>query len=277
MNYQIKYITKQEAIDDYLTMLDFDLNLLNNETKVSNKWIDFFTFGERLNTVSVKGINFYNFMKSDLDTPAVKRMIHFYKGDVRPCILYKIYKLIHGTVGLFSPIRAREILSIYHPHTVFDPCAGWGCRMTGTASLNIPRYIGIDLNPNLRIPLTMMEQELRKLSNTHIELIFGDCLKVDFSKYRYDCIFTSPPYFNLELYTGTVYRTKKEWIETFYEPLFLALWTNLQPKGVMILSIPKDVFSIVCRVLNKEPITQYPFLRRHRSNDPEYIYVWAKD
>jgi hypothetical protein len=274
---EIKNISKQDAFRDYMDMLEFDLSRLTTDTKVGNKWIDHFTFEERLNTISIKGINFKQFIEHHLNTPAVKKMIDFYKGDTRVCILYKIYKFMHGTVGLFSPIRAREILYIYQPNTVLDPCMGWGCRMTGTASLGIPRYIGVDLNPNLRIPLTMMSIELQRVSNTSMQLFFGDCLQIDYSKLVYDCIFTSPPYFNTELYTGTERRTKKDWVASFYEPLFKVIWRHLQPKGVMILSIPKDVFSIVCRVLNKQPITQYPFLRRHRSKEPEYIYVWSKD
>jgi len=274
---EIKNISKEDALSDYIKMTEFDLSQLTTDTKVGNKWVDFFTFPERLNTTTIRGVNFKQFIESHLDKPSVKKMIQYYKGDTRLSILYKIYKFHNGTVGLFTPIRAREVLSMYAPTTVLDPCMGWGCRMTGTASLNIPHYIGVELNPNLRIPLTDMRNALQNLSATQIKLFFGDCRYTDYASLHYDCIFTSPPYFNLELYTGTKKRTKKEWIESFYEPLFKVIWRHLRPKGVMILSIPDDVFSIVCRVINQQPMTRFPFMRRHRSHKIEYIYVWGKD
>jgi hypothetical protein len=284
-----KQISKEDALQDYFKCIEFDLSNLTKDTRTGNKFVNYFTFEERLNTKSfkgqsVKGQSFYDFLNPEhLETISVKKMIDFYKNKGADTtslkILYKIYKFTTGNcIGLFTPIRAREILYVYqyNIHTILDPCMGWGCRMTATASLNIPRYIGIDLNPNLKVPLTDMSLELNKVSNTNFELYFTDCLKIDYSKLKYDCIFTSPPYFNKELYTGTIKRTNEEWIKDFYQPLFKIIWKHLRQNGMMILSIPNDIFEIVRDVIGKEPYTRFPLLRRYRSKEKEYIFVWVK-
>ena len=48
-----------------------------------------------------------------------------------------------------------------------------------------------------------MVKLLNKLgTNTKIKLMFKDALKVDYSKLDYDCVLTSPPYYNVEVYEG---------------------------------------------------------------------------
>jgi 16S rRNA G966 N2-methylase RsmD len=97
-----------------------------------------------------------------------------------------------------------DIYNRFKPTSILDFTMGWGGRLVGACAMDIPSYIGIDLNKNLIKPYEEMVKTLKELgTKTEIKLIFKDALKVDYSKLNYDCVFTSPPYYNIELYTGT--------------------------------------------------------------------------
>ena len=73
-----------------------------------------------------------------------------------------------------------------------------------------------------------MVKTLKPLTETKIELIFKDALKVDYSKIDYDLVLTSPPYYNTEIYKGTKKMDKENWNNNFYKPLFTKTFANLK-------------------------------------------------
>ena len=96
-----------------------------------------------------------------------------------------------------------ELYSRFKPKSVLDFTMGWGGRLVGACALDVPNYIGIDSNKQLKEPYQRMVKLLNKLgTNTKINLMFKDALKVDYSKLDYDCVLTSPPYYNVEVYEG---------------------------------------------------------------------------
>lgn len=278
---EIKNISREDAHNAYRKMIEFDLADLTPESKLGNDFVDFFTFPARLNTKAKRmGYSFWDFVNDEkyLKRHSTVKLIEFYGGDTSLKTLYKIYKYQLGTIGLFRPIRAREVLSIYQHEitTVLDCCSGWGCRMTGAASLDIPNYIGIDINPDLREPLSKMREELSLLgSQTNIELIFTDAATVDYTALTYDCVFTSPPYFNTEIYVGTRRRTTVEWTR-WYQSVFSKIFENLAPGGLMILNVPQDIYNSIFLIIFGKPETRIPILKRNRG-PAEYIYVWRKN
>ena len=52
---KIKNITQEEAIQDFEHLKRMDLKTITNETRIGNKFVDFFTFRQRLETIGVKG------------------------------------------------------------------------------------------------------------------------------------------------------------------------------------------------------------------------------
>ena len=277
---EIKNISREDAHEAYHKMVEFDLADMTADSKPGNDFVDYFTFPARLNTRAKRmGFSFYEFINDEeyLKRQSVVKLIDYYKDNSLKT-LYKIYKYQFGTVGLFRPIRAREVLYIFKDEitTVLDPTAGWGCRMTGAASLDISNYIGIDINPDLREPLTEMAKELGHLgSQTNIKLLFQDAATVDYTQLKYDCVFTSPPYFNTELYVGTRKRTTREWL-AWYQSLFSKIFENLAPGGLMILNVPQDIYDSIFLIIFGKPETRIQVLKRNRG-PPEYIYVWRKN
>lgn len=88
--------------------------------------------------------------------------------------------------------------------SIADPFAGWGHRMIGSYSMNC-NYIGCDINKvqynNLLQIQQFLESNNKNLWKPKITLINDNSLNVDLNCYKYDAIFTCPPYWNTEIYT----------------------------------------------------------------------------
>jgi len=182
-----------------------------------------------------------------------------------------------------------EIYNKFKPHTVLDPTMGWGGRLVGACALNVPKYIGIDLNKDLEKPYSEMKDKLKELgTKTEIQLMFKDALTVDYSKLKYDMVFTSPPYYNIEIYKGTKKQSKEDWDENFYKPLFEKTYKYLENGGHYILNVPIEVYERVCIPMFGKAHILFPLKKIQRGSSTsktgnkieidykEYIYIWRK-
>ena len=283
---KIKNISEEEAIRDFENLKKVNLSKVTNETRIGNKFVDHFTFLERLETVSKKGMSYFEFIK-DTDyhkKKYIKNLLDYQKGDDKHVALYRVFKLHCGSIGLFKPLTSMEIYSKFKPSSVLDFTMGWGGRLVGACALDVPNYIGIDSNKNLHEPYKRMVKLLKQLgTKTKIKLMFKDALKVDYSKLDYDCVLTSPPYYNVEVYEGMKARTDEDWEEKFYIPLFLETYKHLKKGGYYILNIPKDLYETVCIELLGKANIKIPLKKKchpknsHTEKDyTEFIYVWKK-
>ena len=283
---KLKNISEEEAIKDFEHLKQIDLKKVSNETRIGNKFVDYFTFPAWLETVSKKGMNYFDFLQ---DTEYhkkeyIKRLLDYQKGDDKQVALYRVFKLHCGSIGLFKPLNAMEVYKRFKPHSVLDFCVGWGSELVGAAALDVPNFIGIDLNQSLKEPFKRMTNLLKELNTkTKIKLMFKDALKVDYSKLDYDMVLTSPPYYNVELYNGTKSRTQEEWEQEFYIPLFTKTYKHLKKGGHYALNVPKDIYESVCIPLFGPAKIKMPLKKKARPKNKltkkgydEYIYVWVK-
>jgi hypothetical protein len=283
---KIKNITEEEAIRDYNNLKKSDLKKVTNETRIGNKFVDYFTFLERLETISKKGMSYFDFIK---DTeyhkkPYIQNLLNYQKGDDKDVALYRVFKLHCGSIGLFKPLTAMEIYSRFKPTSVLDFTMGWGGRLVGACALDVPNYIGIDSNKQLKEPYKKMVKLLKQLdSQTKIKLMFKDALKVNYSNLDYDCVLTSPPYYNVEIYEGMKAKSNEIWDQEFYIPLFRETYKHLKKGGHYILNIPIDLYESVCiKIFGKADIKiplkkkGHPKNSYTEKNYTEFIYVWRK-
>jgi hypothetical protein len=283
---KIKNITEEEAISDYEHLKTIDLKMVTNETRIGNKFVDFFTFRQRLDTVGIKGFSYFDFIK---DTEYhkkkyIKNLLDYQRGEDKQIALYRIFKLHAGSIGLFKPLTAMEIYNRFKPTSILDFSMGWGGRLVGACALNIPNYIGIDTNKSLKEPYKKMSRLLKQLgTETNIQLMFKDALVVDYSKLNYDLVLTSPPYYNVEVYEGMEPKTEEEWDFEFYAPLFAETYKYLKRGGHYVLNIPKKVYDNVCvellgRANIKIPLKKKAHPKKNTADKDysEYLYVWNK-
>jgi hypothetical protein len=282
---KIKNITEDQAIKSYYNLKKRDLSTVTNETRIGNVFVDHFTFEQRLETVSKKGMNYFDFV---LNTeyhkkPYIQRLLAYQAGTDKHVALYRIFSLHCSAIGIFKPLTAMEIYSRFKPTSVLDCCMGWGGRLTGACALDIHNYIGIDSNTQLQKPYEDMVNLLVRLkTKTNIQLLFQDALTVDYSLFNYDMVLTSPPYYNIEVYQGSKWKSHDEW-NTFYKQLFTETYKHLRIGGHYCLNINIEIYETVCIGLFGDADIIIPFKKKgHPRNQyckttyKESIYVWHK-
>lgn len=261
----------------------------NDGSRAGSKFVNFFTAVERLNTKGFRGLSFfdiyYNFNDLYNNKSYFKKYIdNTFKGLyfthdelTKIKMLKQLNSLYNGAVGIFRPIIAKNIIEKFKPKNMLDFTMGWGGRLVAACSLNINKYIGIDINTNLNPLYQNMILALKNLSTTEIILLFQDAISVDYSKLDYDFVLTSPPYYNKEIYNNCGKKTKKEWNETFYIPIFKSTYEHMK-KGYYCLNVPSYIYEDICVSVLGEATEKIPFNKTKRPvNDyKEFIYVWEK-
>jgi len=274
-------ITPTEAKEDLKQLIETDLTIVKPKSNVGLKFINYYTSKERLRTLSKQHISFYDFWenrKTYRKKPYIQAFLSKYATiqSNNPKIWYRVFNLYYGSINIFKPIVAMKVYDQFKPTTIVDPTMGWGGRLLGAAALNIPNYIGIDSNMNLQTPYKQMTEEIKPISKTNIKLHFMDCLDFDYSSITYDMVFTSLPYYNKEIYTGTDRKTKKEWEHQFYIPIVEKTFSNLKRKGVYCLNIPIPLYEdIIVPIIGKSNL-KIELSKSNRLKYKEYIYVWIK-
>jgi len=238
--------------------------------------IYYYFLDERLNTV-MKGISFYDFYETfdKVNMPSLLETFKKMKYKNTPYHIYRLYGYYHGRVSPFKVSTAYSLIQKYanDKETILDCCAGFGGRCIATI-LHNKIYIGFDLNDKLQ---PAYDKLLEHFPNHNCEIHYIDALTVDYSKLQYDCIITSPPYWNIELYNNTKKRCKADWI-LWYKTLFTAIYDNLMNNGVMILSINQEMYSKVFQPMFGEPFAKemLQLNPNKKNNYKEYVYIWKK-
>ncbi len=230
---QLRHITKNDAITSYKKLQE--LSCLENPgfNNAGIKALDYLFLKHRIKTQTKSGLSFYQAMNN---AAISRKLLHYVKRWKTKTIgkrnmvqlKYDVFQLIYGSVNQFRPSIAKWLYcKLGAKRGILDISAGWGGRCLAAMSLGIP-YIGIDANTNLKKSYTKMielygSDDVRK----KIKMIFAPSETVDFSKFKYDLIFTSPPYFTLEEYENMPnYGSKQGFLDKFFIPVILSAWKN---------------------------------------------------
>jgi len=227
-----------------------EINNLNGRSRLGCNIIDYYFFEQRIETIGNKGINFFDFV-NNIEFYKTKKYIQTlltycennnrYKNSLIKKYYY-CYGLCFGRINAFKITNALQIYNSFQPKiAIMDPFCGFGGRLVGAMMLNI-NYTGIDLNKDLESGYQKLIHDFGHSSNSKIDILFQDANAVDFSKYKYDMVFTSPPYENIELYKHSEKKTIEEWSK-FYKEVFQKLWDNLINGGTYIININENIYT----------------------------------
>ena len=283
---RIRLISKDNALQDFLKLKNVDLSSVNMRSRVGNKCVDYFTLVERLSTKSHQNLSFFDIYFDRENLIKKKYIADLIEFEIKRNYLTEIkrWKVVQQVyfkpVNIFKPLNAMQIYKKFKPVAVLDACSGWGCRLVGAAALNVPFYYGIDLNTNLEQPYHDMVELIQPHTSTTFSLFFEDALLFDYSKVKYDLFFTSPPYFNLEIYSCNLKREKKDWI-IWYRNFVELTYKNLDVGGNYCLNVPIEIYEKICIDVLGIADEIIPFnkcLRRQDGSDKykEFIYCWCK-
>lgn len=131
-----------------------------------------------------------------------------------------------------------------NPIKIIDPSAGWGCRMLTAIACGdqVSEYVGYDPNKDLAesFKKIMEEMDIYKKCQFHNIEFEKAPVKVGY----YDLGITSPPYFDLEIYSEDVTQSVnketlkyKDWIDKFYIPYLYNLERAIKNNGKIILYV----------------------------------------
>lgn len=149
----------------------------------------------------------------------------------------------------FKPYLAREIYLDYCKEgaRVLDPCAGWGGRMLGFVASGLGgEYLATDPSTKTYKGLQKLQEFLlsaENISKPVIELHNLPFEDLALPENYFDFAFTSPPYFDTELYTDedtqayNRYKTLEEFNEKFLTTLIKKSVRALKHDGCLLLNI----------------------------------------
>ena len=162
-----------------------------------------------------------------------------YKSEIRRMLLMTGGL---GNVTKYRTITAKSIVKFYDAKRVLDPCIGWGGRMLGALAAGA-EYVGCEPDPKtvtgLRGILEDLPSDIKQRAT-----ILEEPAEVGLESVNglFDMVLTSPPYFNLEVYTGgdqsTIrHKTWESWVDNWLKPVILKSLELLQKGGVSCWSV----------------------------------------
>ena len=299
---KLRPITMEEVKSDYERLKQTSCEGALTFSRAGLTALDKFFFHKRLAAKTKRHISFLNAMKNDetwkyvvAKTRKIKKITAANLADSARLLRkeYSVFQLYYGTINQFRPVAARWLYCKLGAKVgILDFSAGWGGRCLAAMSLGIP-YRGIDANRGL-------EASYKKLialdPDANVKMVFKPSEEVidKVADWKYDLVFTSPPYFMLEEYEKMpAYGSKEGFLEKFFVPVVLSAWGGLMKGGNMALNMPEDMYKAVKDVLPVKATRLVLKLQdRHAgaavragkgdhdikgSSSKEYIYVWAKE
>ncbi len=287
----IKNISVEEIESEFNKLREIGLNAatMSERCRIGNNIVDYFTFKQRLETRGKYNINFYEFIErinEFKEKKFIENMLEYYKTVKNKknkkheyIVLKEVYNICISAINIIRPLVYMEIYSKYRPKCILDFCAGWGGALVAASVLNVPKYIGIEINESLKEPYSKLSEFLKGKSETEATLLFQDALNVDYNKLDYDLVFTSPPYYFIQKYENNVnYEDKNAMNTKFYKPIFKKTYDGLKLGGYFIINVCKEVYDNVLVKMFGEAHETYPYKKSKRQNDyKEIVYVWRKN
>lgn len=299
----LRSITRQEAIESYqeLQGASTATNKEPGRSRIGLKALDYTMLPFRLETKTQHKFSFLNALRDPVRSEKLRELVVRYKKkplrEFTPDGLlkaqYSVFQLYYGTINQFRPMVAKWVYEHYRPKVgILDFSAGWGGRMLAAMSLGIP-YTGVDANTRLEKPYKAMIDLFYAGAGPKPTMIFRPSETVDFGRFDYDLIFTSPPYFMIEAYEEMpAYASKADFLDRFFRPVVRSAWKGLRRGGHMVLNMPAEMYDALKDVAWLPKIAEkveMPLGNRHQRNakkgvrlgsehtaSSEWMYVWRK-
>lgn len=218
-----------------------------------NKLTDYFSEEARMRACVYQNVSPYDFYMSHYNEIKQKALE---LAEANPELSYRnhlreaIWHLAKECTT-FKINVSKEVFRIFKSKKVLDPSAGWLDRMLGAAAAGVEVYHGIDPNPALRRPYDEALEFIRKYpaegtKPEEYQLITEDALVADI-RGPYDTVFTSPPFFDFEIYSQDEKQSifgrenVETWQTEFLRPYLKKAWTALAAGGHMIIYL-EDTF-----------------------------------
>ena len=270
---------------DQLSKKNHDIIIEYKKDQKYNQITDYFTNPCRMKC-SFKGnmtpFDYYQKNKGDI----LKNSLENGKFDYE-----KFEEYMYRNSDMCNNFQVTIIMNIYKyfkAKRILDSSAGWGDRLVAAIASDI-EYVGVD-------PAKCQKPLYRKIIKTLatdkdkyivINKGFEKITKKDI-KGKFDLAFTSPPFWDLEVYNSENknqsimgYKTEKEWIEGFLNKLADINISYLKKGGHLVIYVPdyKEFMDYMEKrddIERKEDIFYYNKGENNKKNKKRQIFVWKK-
>lgn len=235
IDYKTKYTEEQLKKDwDALKQYKIESENTSSTVRVGLKICEHF-FPNFYSIKNSKGISF----ESSWNKNNLIKILKWNRKSHSTPYMSEIKRGIYFCTGLtkntmFRPHLAKTIVSSFPGNTVLDPCSGWAGRMLGTLAAG-KKYIGFEPNEETYNALQNIAEflgekpVLYKLGAEHI---------LEYVSEKVDIVLTSPPYFNLEVYSDSpsqsenMYQTYEDWRDMWLSDVVTQATKCLTESGV---------------------------------------------
>lgn len=264
---------------------------------------DFFTEDQRIRATRYNKPStyqlWYNFILSyqrkDRITflESVQRQLSTKEYPLPSDINYAIWESNKDAPNNFPVTICHEVLRrVFNTDTFtglkwLDMSAGWGDRMIAAAAMNM-YYTGFDPNTSLLFGYQQIKQLLDPQDRITYSMIPFE--ESTLQNGEYDVAFTSPPFFDVEVYQKddinqsiNKFSTYELWMSEFMLPSLRKMWDAIRLEGYLVLYIADSKqlkFSEQVNLYIKNSLSgaQYEgvMVIESGSGNPKPIWVWKK-
>ena len=235
-----------------------DLTTLDDKGKRYDKIINNFFQEDIYNSISARGVSstlspiqaLYDDEMLNKIFEYIDNKPNFYTGDDVANLksFFRNAGKWVGKVANFSPNVARKIYEKYCPFknaTILDYSCGFGSRMLGClTSNNDYTYYGIDPNSKLNIKLNKLGKFINDIKPAKYKIFCqGSEEYIEELENKIDLAFSSPPYFNWEIYideeTQSIkkYPNYNDWLEFYVRNTIYNIYKYLKEDGIFLINI----------------------------------------
>lgn len=258
-----------------------------------NKFVDCFSEEARMKAYRKDCLSPYDFYQKNyqnvVDKAAELEMEDPENMPFRHYLREAIYKMVPECTT-FKISVTKALFKYLGSKVVLDPSAGWGDRLLGAAAAGVEAYHGVDPNPNLRTAYDDMLNFIQRHGRgENYCVITDDFLQVNFEPESYDTVFTSPPYFDYEIYSDDSNQsinqrsTLELWLKEFLYPYIRKAWNALAIGGYFTIYISDtrsgkyvmNMFNFINKTLHGNFLGIIPMTYEHLEHAYP-IWIWRK-
>ena len=185
----------------------------------------------------------------------------------------------HKECTYFNTTMVMNILNLFKPKRWLDCSAGWGDRLVGAIAYGC-EYVGVDPSKCMRPKYKEIIKTLASPSKQDKYKVICDGFEnVKIKKNYFDLVFTSPPFFDFEVYENNnnqsvqQFNTVDKWKKYFLFPLIDKSYLALRVGGYLALYITDFKGSPYIKDMKDYVKNTYKNLFRYEGD----LHFWYKD
>lgn len=189
----------------------------------------------------------------------------------------------------FRPNVMCTLVGLFGSTRVLDFSSGWGDRLIAAIACGVD-YVGIDPNERLQQGYDAIRDFFQVSKNKYVTIVgrAQDIATLIPEEDQFDLVFTSPPYFNYEIYNDGQTRcsTEDEWLKEFLYPSIIGAWNHLQDEGYFAININqtsrsqsyvvKMIEFINTTLEDSKYLGVISYVNERSKKSPQPIFVWKK-